>query len=1298
MDEDKSTRAPGRRSWFRLIRRILLVLLAIALVFHRPILFGVGRTVAKRYAAQENLKIDCSLGGTIFTNLVVENLHVVPTGPALIESVDVDQIRLDYSLWDLMFQGLTEVLKNAEVRTAHIVLDPAKAPPQTQKEESSKPATLFSVFPGRLRLSDINLRIRSTGENQDFVLEHFDLDLSPREPGALHLATMQLPGGRIWRNLSAQTSYSNKKLVVADLALDDENQFRLIAIDASHIQARSIEIVIDATVVGGSVAGSIALSERTRSLQSKARLTIEKISLDKLSSYFGQSSAIPSGEIDRVLIESNGAIDSPRTWDAKVEAQVRDLRWSSFSLDHCEFNLSAHDGLATLRSAKVSRGTNRVELTGTAELPAEMRALGQAPASLEIVASFPDLESFTAGFVRPLSGSLAVQGRAEIRDAILHCNATVHGSSISFDQGEIAQLDGDLVASKKMPSLDSKEIYYKDLQTEVHFHWTGLRFGEYQADSAEIGLRSNGPAAKLERLAVIRNQNVFTLTGDYQFPEKFDAFLMQPAEFAVSLDAPQFGDYWLAGSSNKITGPVQLTGEAILQRGKAQGAVSLYGSNLSNRDLVIRQLSAEASIWDGDFYLNDLTVSLNEKDFVVATGMLSVKESFPYRGRVQADIADLARLKPLLIASGNDSEIGGSLLVDWEGSGEAKKFKNTGSLKLKVEKGRYADLRALQASVEASYTPEALNIPIIFLGSEKMNCQATLTAKDSTLEVTEIAINQGEAKYASGYVSLPFVWKNIGTEKALFSSDGKVMVAFETENLDLKRLFEDLGFPAKASGLVTVKLDAQGTLAQLPGKLELHARDLRSANYPKIEPATFDLVADLKENRLSIDGRLQQARIQPVRIAGSLPFDLSKIVSDRKLDEETPVDLKVQMPRSSVNFLRQFLPGVTQLDGDMAVDANIGGTLAKPSLSGSGDISINVARLSDPTLPNLSGFHSRMKFDGDTLSFERFTGDLAGGPFTITGRVTFPKLIQPNLDFQLKSQSILVARNDSLTVRADADLKVTGLWSSATVAGTVALTNSQFLKNIDLLPIGLPGRPAPQPPSDRPDFSITDPPLRDWKFDLKIKTKDPFLIRGNLANGGAIVDLNLTGTGLHPALQGLVRLQKVEATLPFSRMEVTQGFLYFDPNDSFNPRIDLNGTSLIRDYTVHVYVYGTLLSPEAIFSSEPPLPQEEIISLLATGVTREELTGNNNVLAGRAAVLLFKQLYQKIFKKGQETQAPQTTSALDRLRVEIGTVDPRTGQQTATARYKINDKFVLIGEVAVGGDFRGMVKYLIRFR
>jgi autotransporter translocation and assembly factor TamB len=472
-------------------------------------------------------------------------------------------------------------------------------------------------------------------------------------------------------------------------------------------------------------------------------------------------------------------------------------------------------------------------------------------------------------------------------------------------------------------------------------------------------------------------------------------------------------------------------------------------------------------------------------------------------------------------------------------------------------------------------------------------------------------------------------------------------------------------------------------------------RDLRNDRWPKMEPATFELNAQAVHDRLTVLGKLQQARIQPLELNASMPFDIPKIARARKLPDDTPITAKARLPRSSVNFVRQFVPALEQLDGNLGLDVDVSGTIGKPVFSGAGDVTVNVARFTNATLPALTNFSARLGFAQSAVSLERFGGDLAGGPFTMSGRLNFPKLTEPTLDLHLKANSVLLARNDTLTARADADVTATGPLATATVSGNVAMTNSHLLKNIDLIPIGLPGRPAPEPPSERPQISFPDPPLRDWKFDVAIKTKDPVLIRGNLATGGAIADIKLTGTGLHPELQGTVRLENVEATLPFSRLEVTQGFLYFDPSDSMNPRLELHGTSVIRDYTVRVYVYGTMLAPEAIFASEPPLPQEEIISLIATGATRQELSGRGNVLAGRAAMLLVQQLYRKIFKKGEPTQSNEFFNRLD---LDVGAVDPRTGRQQVSARFKISDQFVLVGDVGVGGDYRGMLKYLIRFR
>ena len=1295
MDEDGNGPAKRRRRWPRYLRRGLLVLLAGLLIFHRPIIFYAGQTVANHYAARENLRIDCVLGGSIFTSLVVRNLRVVPIGPTIVESIDVDYIRAEYSLLDFWRQGASEVLKNAEVRTARIVLDPAKASLKPKIPRPDERITLFAVFPDRLRFADVNLHVRSTTAERDFVLKRLDLDLDPKNPGELRIDTLQIPNAAAWSKIFARTSYSNKNLIVSGMVLDDANQIRLLAFDASHIASRSLEVVLDASFAGGTVAGSAALSETARSLSTKLRLVAENVSLDTLRGYLGRPPEFLTGDVERLSISCDGIIDAPKTWSGTLEAKINRLRQESLFFDRCILNLAARDGMAVLESGEATTGSNKIHLKGAAELPEHIRFFGQSPARFQISAQLPDLQSITAKFPEPLTGSATVNGTAEIKDAVLQADLTFAGGPLGFPNGSAAQMNGTIKASKVMPATNEKKIYYADLRSNIHIEMTDVRSGENLFDSMVADLTIEGASVKLDRVVAIRKENTVTIAGDYLLPDDFSQAAIQPGNLTVSLGAIELGDYWPEDSPNRITGPLQLSGQVTVRDGKADGEVSVYGSNLKFRNLTIPQVSGQVSIARNVVYLNDFTANLNERDYIAGHGVFSLDKPYPYSGKVVANVADLARLKPILVAAGNNNDIAGSLMIDWEGSGNAAAFKNSGKLKLVLENGRYANLKALQANIDATYSPEGLDVPTIFLGSDKMSFQAILTAKGSALEITKIQIDQGQAKYASGYVSLPFVWGNIGTSEPLFSSDGKVLITFQSENLDLKKLFADLGMQPFATGLINVKLDAEGTLAQLGARLEVHMRDLHSAEYPKLEPATFDLVAELQNNQLAFNGRLQQSKIQPVQITANLPFDVSRIIREKKYDEDTPLTAKVVLPRSSVNFLRQFVPGITQLDGDLALDVNVNGTIAKPVLSGAGDITINMARFTNTTLPSISGFQSRMTFEGDVLHFERFNGELAGGPFTVAGQVTFPKLTEPNLDFQLKGQAILVARNDTLTARADADVRVVGPWKNATVTGNVALTNSSLLKNIDLIPIGLPGRPAPQPPSDRPDFSIIDPPIRDWKFDVAVTTKDPFLIRGNLANGGAIVELQLTGTGLHPQLQGVVRLQNVEATLPFSRLEIASGLLYFDPSDSFNPKIDLQGTSLIRDYTVHVYVYGTSLAPEAVFTSEPPLPQEEIISLLATGTTRQELIGNNSVLAGRAAMLLIQQLYRRAFKKGEPTKS---NSVFDRLQVDVGNVDPRTGQQTATARFKVNEQFVLVGDLGVGGDFRGMVKYLIRFK
>jgi len=424
---------------------------------------------------------------------------------------------------------------------------------------------------------------------------------------------------------------------------------------------------------------------------------------------------------------------------------------------------------------------------------------------------------------------------------------------------------------------------------------------------------------------------------------------------------------------------------------------------------------------------------------------------------------------------------------------------------------------------------------------------------------------------------------------------------------------------------------------------------------------------------------------------------LSKVLAERRIDPSTPFTFSAKLPPSPAGLFAPFIPNVRLLEGRLSVDASATGSLEKPVFHGGIALDLPAIRFQDADLPGINHLLADLRFTGTELTFYRFTGDVAGGPFSVTGRLRLDNLTDPLFDLRLQSQGTLLVRNDTLTLRADSDLRIAGPINQAQVSGKIGITKSRFFREIEILPIGLPGRPAPKMASGSFDLSLTTPPFRNWSYDVAITTIEPFAVKGNLANGSIEGNLHLGGTGLAPTLDGTAYIENFVASLPFSRLTVDHGTLYFSSNtEPLNPRLDIHGSSRIRDYNVNVYLYGTASEPQTLFTSEPSLPQEDVIALLATGATTRDFAQNNQVLAGRAAALLARDLYRKLFPK---RNAPANErNPLDHFSLDVGAVDPRTGKQELMGRLKLSNEYQFSAGVDMQGDVRMQLQYLIKFQ
>ncbi|OLA97878.1 MAG: hypothetical protein AUH19_02800 [Verrucomicrobia bacterium 13_2_20CM_55_10] len=721
----------------RLWRRVLAglaICVALLIIFHRPILVAVGRQIALRYAAKQHLKIDFRLEGNPFSHLTARNFHAFPTGPSPIESIDIDQLYVDYDLLGFARHGLSRLFENVEARSARIVLNPSKAPLRTRPPRPQLKLPRF--FPERVRLKNATLVVRNQPE--DFVAEGVDLDLDPRHPGELRVEQLQLPSGDSWSRVSGQTSYTNKNLILRDLILSDQEQLRLLNVDASRIDANVLTLNLNCIIGGGQLSASAGLSETQSSLNAKVNLAAEKVRAESLNRFLVLPEDYLSGEIERLALNAAGVIDAPRTWSGTLSLDVSDVDRPEIHFDRGILEISAEQGRAVLRSADIVQDVNNFHFWGGIELPDKIGNFGRTPSGFEIAGTAPDLERLTAGTPVALTGSAQFTGRIDIVNAEITAALGVAAEPVGFSGGMIDKLNCTLRASKVIEAAGgpgsatpatTRKPWFADLRTAMDFDLTGIRYRDYIVDSAEGSLNGSDDTLGLDRLNLRRNQNELNVRGRYRLPAEVGKFASQPAEVDVALNAPEAGDFWVADSPQRVSGPLQLASQIQWKQGIASGQIWAFGANLRMRDLVFRQLSTQCSISNSIIYLNDFSATLNDTDFVNATGTLNLRRPHHYSGKVSANIANLSTLQPLLRASGNQNELAGAVRLSWEGSGDAQTFKNSGQLKLALEKGRYGNLQSLRANVDASYSPEGLDVPIIFFATSNMDFQAIARTK-----------------------------------------------------------------------------------------------------------------------------------------------------------------------------------------------------------------------------------------------------------------------------------------------------------------------------------------------------------------------------------------------------------------------------------------------------------------------------------------------------------------------------------------------------------------------------------------
>lgn len=560
--------------------------------------------------------------------------------------------------------------------------------------------------------------------------------------------------------------------------------------------------------------------------------------------------------------------------------------------------------------------------------------------------------------------------------------------------------------------------------------------------------------------------------------------------------------------------------------------------------------------------------------------------------------------------------------------------------------------------------------------------------------------------------------------------------SFEGVPLDLG------GDPFEMAGDLRGKFEVGGQIHQLRGRIDLTGQELKLSS--QAPGTTQHLGPGVLEAHLKLDGetglsieelRLDITEAFHLEASGgiALPADLSAYRSSKTLPspwQQASVKVDCRFHSQDLSWARSWLTGVRRLEGTVEGSLEARGSLGQPQLKGFADLSEGSVRLVSSGLA-VDALGGRVSFDPDSVDIESLGGELGGSPFSLVGSVALggrspggttteassatlePKEeASPVFDLRLTGDNLLLARDADLRLRSDVDLLLQGPLEALRLSGALGLRNTRLRQQIDLLAIlaggvtsTLTGVEAPASSQGGIQlFSFPDPPLSTTRLDLRVRSVEPIQLTGNLAKGGARVDLRIQGTGEVPLPVGTIYVEPTEIRLPSGAAKLSSGTIVFSQGKPFSPEMAVGGTTRMQGYDIGIQLTGPVEQPEVLLSSTPPLPNDELLLLVLTGqppTSTADGLGERRAAESVALYLARDFLVRWMGKGSQQSDS----SWLDRFELVRGRDVSETGVETTEVSFRLekgmlhnSDVLYLVAEQDTFEDYNFGLRLVFRFQ
>jgi translocation and assembly module TamB len=283
--------------------------------------------------------------------------------------------------------------------------------------------------------------------------------------------------------------------------------------------------------------------------------------------------------------------------------------------------------------------------------------------------------------------------------------------------------------------------------------------------------------------------------------------------------------------------------------------------------------------------------------------------------------------------------------------------------------------------------------------------------------------------------------------------------------------------------------------------------------------------------------------------------------------------------------------------GTVDVDMEVTGILSKPVTQGHLQITDGAITYSD--LPAaFSEINGSLAFDQNRVQIETLAAHSGGGLVTFGGNAAWINH-QLNFDVTLQERDVRLRYPPGISSTANADLHFSGSSSASTLSGDITVTKLSVMPGFDFgAYLARSSRSTALP--------VTNPTLNRIRLDVHVMTMPELQMQTAVVRLSGDADLRLRGSAAKPVLLGRAEVLEGEVSFNGTKYELERGEVTFQNPVTTAPELDLQATTHVRDYDITLSLNGAPDKLRMTYRSEPPLPEADIITLLALGRTTTE--------------------------------------------------------------------------------------------